>query len=176
VVTNLTRTFPSVKWRFLVGIAGGVPGPKHDIGLGDAVVSMPDGTYGGVILYDLGRDTDDGFQLKGFLHPPPAPLKSTVQLMRSEHLVTENKICKFLLEMMTRSSRLSIYQRPSSDFDILFDTNNSHAANQPTCKDCDKRNIVLRSPRHFSETEIHYGLIASGDRIVKDGVKRSNYT
>lgn len=35
VATNLLRTFQSIRWRFLVGIGGGVPhGEKHDICLG----------------------------------------------------------------------------------------------------------------------------------------------
>lgn len=46
VATNMNRSFPSIKWRFLVGIGGGVPSDKHDIGLGDVVVCMPDGQYG----------------------------------------------------------------------------------------------------------------------------------
>ena len=70
VATNLTRTFPSIKWRLLVGIGGGVPSDKHDIRLGDVVVSMPDGHHGGVVQYDLRRDTEDGLILKGFLYRP----------------------------------------------------------------------------------------------------------
>lgn len=49
VATNLARTFSSIEWRFLVGIGGGVPSDKHDIRLGDVVVSMPNGQYGGVV-------------------------------------------------------------------------------------------------------------------------------
>ncbi|OAQ91393.1 hypothetical protein VFPFJ_03133 [Purpureocillium lilacinum] len=37
VATNMDRSFPSIKWRFLVGFGGGVPSDKHDIGLGDVV-------------------------------------------------------------------------------------------------------------------------------------------
>jgi hypothetical protein len=55
VATNLNRTFPSIQWRLLVGIGGGVPSVKHDIRLGDVVVSMPEGTHGGVVQYDLGK-------------------------------------------------------------------------------------------------------------------------
>lgn len=49
VVTNLTRTFPSVMYRFLVGIAGGAPSAKHDIHLGNVVVRMPNRPYIGVV-------------------------------------------------------------------------------------------------------------------------------
>lgn len=59
VATNMKRTFQSIKWLLLVGIGGGVPSPRHDIRLGDVVVSMPDGQYGGVVQYDLMKDTED---------------------------------------------------------------------------------------------------------------------
>ncbi|GKZ51880.1 hypothetical protein AbraIFM66951_007898, partial [Aspergillus brasiliensis] len=40
VAENLCRTFRSVRYGFLVGIGGGVPGGR-DIRLGDVVVSVP---------------------------------------------------------------------------------------------------------------------------------------
>lgn len=43
----------------MVGIWGGVPGTE-DIRLGDVVVSLPQGAYGGVVQYDFGRDTPSG--------------------------------------------------------------------------------------------------------------------
>ncbi|EFY86233.1 hypothetical protein J3459_018226 [Metarhizium acridum] len=92
VATNLARTFPSVQWRFLVGIGGHVPSDKHDIRLGDVVISMPEGQYGDMVQYDLGRDTEDNFQLKGFLLPPPAMLRGAVELMQSDHLMADNKV------------------------------------------------------------------------------------
>jgi nucleoside phosphorylase len=46
VATNIARTFPSIKWRLLMGIGGGMPSGKHDIRLGDVVISMPDGQHG----------------------------------------------------------------------------------------------------------------------------------
>lgn len=45
---NILWIFPFIKWRFLVGIARGVL-RKYDIRLGDVVVSILDGTYGGVV-------------------------------------------------------------------------------------------------------------------------------
>lgn len=43
VAANLSRSFPAIQWRFLVGIGGGVPSNEHDIRLGDVVISMPEG-------------------------------------------------------------------------------------------------------------------------------------
>jgi nucleoside phosphorylase len=173
VATNMARTFPSIKWRFLVGIGGGVPSDRHDIRLGDVVVSMPDGQYGGVVQYDLGKDTEGGFQLKGFLWPPPAILRGAVETMRSDHLVTENKVDKLLSEMLRKSPRLSTYTRPPIELDILFEPDNPHVPNQPTCEKCDRAKAVKRRRRESDVPEIHYGLIASGDRVIKSAAKRS---
>lgn len=48
---DLHHTFPSLKHGhgLMVGIAGGVPGVDADIGLGDVVISQPQGCNGGVM-------------------------------------------------------------------------------------------------------------------------------
>ncbi|RAH68455.1 kinesin [Aspergillus aculeatinus CBS 121060] len=70
VARDLARTFPSIELRLLVGIGGGVPSATADVRLGDVVVSVPSGTQGGVVQYDLGKQTTTGFQRKGFLCLP----------------------------------------------------------------------------------------------------------
>lgn len=161
VATNMSRTFPSIEWRFLVGIGGGVPSAKHDIRLGDVVVSMPEGEYGGVVQYDLGKDTDDGFKLKGFLWPPPTILRNAVELMRIE--LSEEEMA----EVLRDRCRLSKYERPASKHDVLFEEDYSHVAGGEECKNCDKTRVKTRPPRSFEGPEVHYGLIASGDRVMK---------
>ncbi|KAL6821981.1 nucleoside phosphorylase domain-containing protein [Trichoderma sp. SZMC 28015] len=176
VATNLARTFPAIKLRFLVGIGGGVPSKDHDIRLGDVVVSMPSREYGGVVQYDLGKKTDYGFVLKGFLHPPPPLLRSAVETMRSDHLVSDNKIEEFISQMLQKGRRLSDYQQPSTKSDILFMKGYSHEFNQPNCDRCDRERVITRSNRQFPGPEIHYGLIASGDTVMRSSSSNSaNY-
>lgn len=168
VATNLARTFPAITLRFLVGIGGGVPSKEHDIRLGDVVVSMPSGEYGGVVQYDLGKKTDYGFVLKGFLQPPPPLLRSAVETMRSDHLVSDNKIEEFISQMIQKGPRLSTtYQQPSTKSDILFNKGYPHEFNQSTCDRCDRQRVVNRNIRQFPGPEIHYGLIASGDTVMR---------
>ena len=92
VATHLARTFPTIELRLLVGIGGGVPSEKNDIHLGDVVVSTPSGTLGGVIEYDLGKQTPTGFERKGFLCPPPTEWRSVMTSMRSDHRTKPNRI------------------------------------------------------------------------------------
>ncbi|KAJ5469183.1 hypothetical protein N7475_006935 [Penicillium sp. IBT 31633x] len=48
VATNMLSTFHNVRIGLMVGIGGGVPSEKHDVHLGDVVVSAPSGGEGGV--------------------------------------------------------------------------------------------------------------------------------
>ncbi|KZL72126.1 pfs domain-containing protein [Colletotrichum incanum] len=174
VATNIARTFPGIKWRFLVGIAGGIPSNKHDIRLGDVVVSMPEGQFGGVVQYDLGKDTDAGFLLKGSLWPPPSLLRSAVEMMRSDHLVGDNKIEGFVTKMLQKGPRLAAYQRPSDESDVLFHEGYTHDADSASCASCDRSKVVRRRPRQPEGSVIHYGLITSGDSVLKSSSKRSD--
>jgi ankyrin repeat protein len=108
-------------------IGGGAPSKKNDIRLGDVVVSMPDGQHGGVVQYDLVKNTEDGFIMKGFLWPPPETLRSAVGIMRSDHWVSRNKIPEFLSAMFQKSDDLRIsYQRPPAESDELFESGYRH--------------------------------------------------
>lgn len=175
VAADLERTFPNVQYRLLVGIGGGVPSAKHDIRLGDVVVSMPDGQYGGVVQYDLGKDTEDGFNLKGSLLPPPRMLTNAVSLMKSDHYAKQHKISEFISEMTQGNANLStFYQRPPADSDILFRSDFRYILDQDTDAQIDQSHIVQRNPRLSMDPQIHYGLIASGDRVLKSAHKRES--
>jgi ankyrin repeat protein/nucleoside phosphorylase len=175
VAADLERTFPRVQYRLLVGIGGGVPSNKHDIRLGDVVVSMPDGQYGGVVQYDLGKDTEAGFNLKGSLLPPPRMLTNAVGLMKSDHYAKQNRISEFISEMTRKEPNLStFYQRPSADSDVLFRSGSQHTLDRDTCAQSSQSETVQRNPRLSSDPKIFYGLIASGDRVLKSAHKRDS--
>ncbi|KAI1202887.1 nucleoside phosphorylase domain-containing protein [Nemania serpens] len=172
VAANLDRTFPSIKWRFLTGIGGGVPEP-HDIRLGDVAVSMPTGHHGGLVQYDLGKDLDGGFALKGFLAAPPAELRGAIFEMKSDHRVSDNKVDEFVLAMLQKGNDFDDYRRPPSTSDILFKADYRHVANnRGTCENCDPEHTVQRAHRDHRGSKIHYGLIASGDRVMRSAIKR----
>lgn len=174
VAKDLERTFESIQWRFLVGIGGAVPSSRHDIRLGDVVVSMPYMEHGGVVQYDLGRETDEEYQLKGFLRPPPAYLRGVVGKMESDHMGCGNKIETFVAELLAKGSKLKTqYQRPPLDSDVLFPDDIPHNPGSASCENCDKSTVVSREERAPGEmTQIHYGLIASGDSVVASTTAR----
>jgi hypothetical protein len=93
--------------------------------------------------------------------------------MKSNHLVKDNKVDEFLSAMLAKGRRLSVYRRPAAELDVLFAADCPHDPVGPGCAGCDQARIVRRPPREpGGGAEIHYGLIASGDRVVKSSAKR----
>jgi nucleoside phosphorylase len=172
VATNMSRSFPLIKWRLFVGIGGGVHSDKHDIRLGDVVISMPEGEHAGVVQYDLGRETNSEFELKGFLWPLPALLRNAAQDMRSDHLGQDNKIEEYMEAMFKKWPRMTSYKQPLEP-DLLFRADVPHPEDAPACTGvCDSSQTVARPGRQFKGPEIHYGLIASGDSVIKNAALR----
>jgi nucleoside phosphorylase len=59
VGSDMLHSFPNVRIGLMVGIGGGAPSPKHDIRLGDIVVSVPRDGKGGVFQYDFVKTIED---------------------------------------------------------------------------------------------------------------------
>ncbi|KAI0099737.1 nucleoside phosphorylase domain-containing protein [Nemania sp. FL0031] len=174
VATNMSRSFPSIKWRLLIGIGGGVPSDKYDIRLGDVIIGMPEDQYAGVIQYDLGRETNTGFHLKGFLWPQPARLRNAALGMQSDHIGRDNKIEEYIQVMIKKWPHMASYKRPLNP-DLLFPANVLHPDDASPCTSiCDTSKAVPRSARQFKRPEIHYGLIASGDVAIESATMRDS--
>src|SRR4029077_4093105 len=91
VVTQVRSTFPVIRFGLMVGIGGGVPSEKHDIRLGDVVVSKPTGTSGGVFQYDFGKTISRGhFEQNGALNQPPHVLLAAISQLESTNMVKMN--------------------------------------------------------------------------------------
>ena len=84
VAKDMLRSFPNVRIGLMVGIGGGAPSPKHDIRLGDIVVSAPRDGKGGVFQYDFGKTIQkQSFQPTGFLDQPPMILRAAVNGLKA---------------------------------------------------------------------------------------------
>lgn len=149
-----------------------MPSVTNDIRLGDMVVSAPSGTSGRVIEHDMGKQTPTGFIQMGFLCPPPTEWTSVMVKMQSDHRMAPNKIKKFISEMPDNSLR-EYYQRPPPAADVLFQSDYHHDPDQSSCSRCDKSKIIHRRQRRLpDESRVLYGLIASGNRVMKDAMER----
>src|SRR5271170_6281114 len=86
VARDMMHTFPNVRIGLMVGIGGGVPSQKHDIRLGDIVVSAPRDGKGGVFQYDFGKTIQDqSFQNIGFLNQPPMVLRTAANGLKAQY-------------------------------------------------------------------------------------------
>ncbi|OAR01858.1 hypothetical protein LLEC1_01794 [Akanthomyces lecanii] len=72
LASQIKKFFPNLWVGLLVGVAAGVPNlarnPPVDIRLGDVLVGLAIGDSAGLIAYDLGKETADGFQLLRYGH------------------------------------------------------------------------------------------------------------
>ncbi|KAF3924711.1 hypothetical protein AA313_de0207582 [Arthrobotrys entomopaga] len=85
VLSHMRRSFTEIKSCLLVGIGGGVPSRNNDIRLGDVVVSHPDGTFTGVVQYDLGKMHEQNiFERTGSLQRPPRFVMTAISSLRSD--------------------------------------------------------------------------------------------
>jgi nucleoside phosphorylase len=56
--------------------------------------------------------------------------------------------------------------------DLLFEAQYDHIDRATTCDGCDRHRLLTREPRDKNGPIIHYGLIASGNQVMKDGRTR----
>ncbi|GIJ83065.1 hypothetical protein Asppvi_001582 [Aspergillus pseudoviridinutans] len=169
VLAHMLSTFPTLRFALMVGIGGGVPSKKADIRLGDVVVSMPTAASGGVIQYDYGKTLRHGhLQLTGSLNKPPQYLLTAVSQIRSEYMVSDSHFKKGISEMLQKQQ----ISRPDQDW--LFNPDYHHESKFTNCSECDQSQLVIRPTRKTNEPVIHYGLIASGNQVMKDAKTRDS--
>ncbi|KAL4735655.1 hypothetical protein BDV11DRAFT_211854 [Aspergillus similis] len=164
-------TFPRLRFGLMVGIGGGVPCEDTDTRLGDVVISLPSETSGGVIQYDFGKTLRDGrFQRIGSLNKPPQFLLTAISQMRSDHIIGNRPIARILSDTFLEHQEMKEqFTRPDGDW--LFEPTYTHEVG-PDCSRCDQTRLVKRVLRENQDPYPHYGLIASGNQVIKDAARR----
>lgn len=161
----------------MVGIGGGVPSERHDIRLGDVVVSSSSNNKGGVFQYDFGKTIQGcSFQHTRFLNQPPTALRTALTGLQAYYKRKGHHIESTINSILNRNPRLrQEYRRPPGNADTLFRAEVIH--NTKGCAEfcaSDPSNIVQRRARTTNESNpaIHYGLIASANQVMKDALVR----
>ncbi|SPJ84212.1 related to TPR repeat [Fusarium torulosum] len=175
--SNCRASFPNVKIALVVGVCGVVPFKRNgeEIVLGDVIISE------GIIQYDFGR------RLPGQFIPKEGPLDSLGRPNQEiRGVVAQAKGIRgrqLLISEMTRY--LSILRQnpelraeyPGPAYDRLFETSYRHSEDQKSCEQvgCDgklmpRRRLQATGPN--SAPAIHFGLMASGDSVMKSGEDR----
>ncbi|KAL2782354.1 purine and uridine phosphorylase [Aspergillus keveii] len=175
VVSRMRLTFPRLQFGLMVGIGGGVPSKSHDIRLGDVVVSKPGKKHGGVTQYDFGQAVQGGqFEQTGVLNQPPLALLTHMSRLESKHISgAEDAISELVSSALERDISIKEqFSAPGQHTDFLFHPAYQHDDKKQDCESCDKEELVSRQPRDTKAPFIHYGLIASGNQVMKDSETR----
>ncbi|MCJ1230398.1 hypothetical protein MMC12_007072 [Toensbergia leucococca] len=177
VANQMSSTFASIRFGLMVGIGSGVPSAESDIRLGDIVVSKPMGTSGGVIQYDFGKTVEEGrFVRTGSLNRPPDVLLNALSSLQSEHMMEEPRFLNYLSEMRGKYPKLRgsiTYQGAQQD--RLFKAEYNHRRGDATCASCEESGLVPRASRENDNPVVHYGLIASGNQVMRNGITREKF-
>ncbi|KAJ3496400.1 hypothetical protein NLG97_g2685 [Lecanicillium saksenae] len=168
LASQVKMFFPNLWFGLLVGVAAGLPtfacSPERDIRLGDVLVGLPDGESAGIVAYELGKETEEGFQL------------------------LRDGRTQAMTEPIVRSAISSVKLRNDMETFLLYYNrirHNQHAAgtfcdpgqgndNLSLTDDDGLERIADRPPRPDGErTRVWYGVIGSGDKLIKNAQKRN---
>ncbi|OWT42589.1 vegetative incompatibility protein HET-E-1 [Pochonia chlamydosporia 170] len=180
VAGDMLNSFPNIRFGLMVGIGGGAPNEKHDIRLGDVVVSAPRDGKGGVLQYDFGKSIQgQEFHMTGFLNQPPRLLRAAMSGLKAKYEEQGHQLNDAIHKVMETRPRLrKNYERPDQNNDRLYQSRFVHPVDDTlacaaACGD-DQSNLILRPERAEDEDNpaIHYGLIASANQLMKDALVR----
>ncbi|RPA72017.1 purine and uridine phosphorylase [Ascobolus immersus RN42] len=166
--TRMTSIFKEIRFQLMVGVggAGGDPLGK-DLRLGDVVVAVPLMGNPGVVQYDFGKTGQGGeIQQSGFLNMAPVELRLALTRFRA--------LCQLGRSNPTQHlDRFKDHAEFSNGAlkDVLFDAAFDHLKGEADCEKCEgyKRSHIRSSRKNI---KIHYGTIASGNQVIKDGITR----
>lgn len=171
--TQMGRTFPSIRIGLMVGIGGGIP---SKVKLGDVVISIPVDQYPGVVQWDFGK-AEDGrkFRRKGALNSPPTALLTAVAKLRSRNRLKKHSILPGYLEDMGKRWPPLVPQYsepPSSELAGYQDkVHILRPLGRQILASADRGGKMARlnqAPKQPGVCDVHCGLIASGNQVIKD--------
>lgn len=176
VAKDMARSFPNLRFILMVGVGGGVP-TRHDIRLGDIVVSSAGYNSGGVFQYDYGHAIQNkSFKTTGHLNQPPMALQTAINGLRATHDIQGHGIEDAVEKIFEKIPDLrEKYQRPDVGSDRLYKPTFLHADENQSCTEVcgsDSSNLIPRSERSKDSLKIHYGLIASANTLMQDAELR----
>ncbi len=162
------------KIGLMVGIGGGVPSRENDIRLGDVVVSKPAKKHPGVLQFDLGKTVREGkFEHTGSLNKPPSVLLTALSKLEAGKEREGSHISEHLSVMVSKYPRMkSEYTNQGQEHVVLFEAKYEHVGSGSTCDHCDDNRQINRPARDGNGPVIHYGLIASGNQVMRDAITR----
>ncbi|KAF5229798.1 hypothetical protein FANTH_14071, partial [Fusarium anthophilum] len=169
---QVKKFFPNLWFGLLVGVAAGLPDlsrvPARDIRLGDVLVGLPDGDSAGLVPYDLGRETEDGFQplrLGHSLTMTEPIVRSAIGSIKLEAPYDTERFLPYYEKIRNCEHATGTFADPGPDNDMLYlvcDNGQEEVTERPR-----------RSKLDHQRTRVWYGPIGSGDKLLKNAQKRN---
>ncbi|EFY96150.2 ankyrin repeat protein [Metarhizium robertsii] len=164
VATNMKRSFPSIRMCLVVGIGGGVPS-KADVRLGDVVVGIR------IMQYDKVKTKAAGEERTEVHRIIPGALGTVLSnfAAQDDYTPLNSRFSSILQEKLANETHRKF--RPPNLEDRLFPADYEHISSEASCDRCDSSRLMIRGQRK-TNTVVHYGGIASGNKVMKYGRKR----
>lgn len=127
---------------------------------------------GGVLQYDMGKQTHEGFEIRSHLNKPYGLLTDAVSKLWLKH---KHKAGMKDMECSMRKAAdaVSDFEFPGRGEDRLFKSDyRCETEGQGVCSKCSQKLLVSRETRNTDVPKIHHGLIGSANTVMKDAVKR----
>ncbi|KXX76904.1 hypothetical protein MMYC01_207520 [Madurella mycetomatis] len=146
--------------------------PEIKIGL------LPDGATGGVVQYGLAKaKSNNERERKVFLNKPPSVRLHVLSAMQADYFISGSKVPSLLEEMWTTYPQMVKSTKTIPEFAQGPENDRlSHASCQHVdgsdCPKGDQNEEVHRDARDSMDPEVHYGVIASRNTLVKDATTR----
>ncbi|KAM5358401.1 hypothetical protein ACJA88_015353 [Fusarium oxysporum] len=175
--SSCRASFPNVKIALVVGVCGVAPFKRdgEEIVLGDVVISE------GIIQYDFGRRLPDQFVPKegplDSLGRPNQEIRGALAQakgIRGRQLLVSG-VARYLGILRQNPKLCAEY--PGVAYDRLFEASYRHSEDQKSCEQvgCDGKLVPRRRLQATGPSPapaIHFGLMASGDSVMKSGEVR----
>ncbi|KAK6501047.1 hypothetical protein TWF506_003802 [Arthrobotrys conoides] len=177
VARDMNTTFSRLEFCLMVGIGGGVPDKSagvKSIRLGDVVVGTPELDLPGIVKVDLVKKEANSTRRVGSMNRPAHQLLTVISRLRAMEAFSQGSLQKWIDEAFNKHPTMtSLLGRPEQGSDILYDPAYNHNGDPGTsCEQCDRNNTVSRDSRGNSSPLVHYGIIATGDAVIKNAVER----
>ncbi|KAF3217717.1 hypothetical protein TWF106_000256 [Orbilia oligospora] len=149
---QMLNTFSSVKITLMVGIGAGIP---TKVKLGDVVISTE------WTQWDSGKTKNGVFEHVGKRYFPPEELSCAMSKLQAEHNLDETKIQQQLDKLRSENQKLS------PKYTSIENCGNSEGHPHQGGE-----NGASQIYKGSNNARVHYGLIASGNQVVKDASLR----
>ncbi|OAA47074.1 Tetratricopeptide-like helical [Metarhizium rileyi] len=165
LASHIVTSFPDLWFGLLVEVAAGMPklqgDDPRDIRLGDVLVALPMGENPGLINLDLGKWTDNGFELRrhGWMDKTYKLVLSAISQIKAEDYVQDKpSFLEHYNELVDNEDDRRIFTKPSPESDVLYQADGS---------------VVERRARGLeNHTFVWYGTIGSSSNVIKSASRR----